>query len=420
MRPTSLRRPALLIAICLAAAGGASAQTDVGIDDLIGQSAVRAALDAAREAEPATIADQIRLCEIPAPPFKEAARARALADAFRAAGLKDVRIDKAGNVLGERAGRAARPRLVVSAHLDTIFPQGTSVAVTRTGSLLRGPGIGDDCRGLAVLLGVARALDAAGIRTEGSLTFVGTVGEEGAGNLRGVRALFADTLAGRVDRFLSIDGSDHTITHVGVGSTRFRATFTGPGGHSYLDFGAANPVHALGRAIARLADLEVPATPRATFSVGRVGGGTAINAIPSEAWLEIDLRSADAGALDALERRILARVRQAAEDENARWRQNGRITVSVETIGERPAGRTAAEHPVTRAAVAATRALALPVVLVEASTDANIPMHLGIPALALGGGGHGTGAHSLDETFDTTDSWRGTQRAVLLAIALAR
>ena len=418
----SLRFAALLACVLPALTTAAEAQSAAAADlaRLIQQSAVRAALDAARAGESATIADQIRLCEIPAPPFGEAARAKALAEAFRGAGLRNVRIDTTGNVLGERPGRAPRPHLVIGAHLDTVFPEGTRVAVRRSGAILSGPGIEDDCRGLAVLLGIVRALDAGGVETDGSLTFVGTVGEEGLGDLRGVKALFADTLAGRVDRFISIDGGGHTITNVAVGSYRYRVTFAGPGGHSYLDFGAANPVHALGRAIARLADMEVPGTPRTTFSVGRLGGGTSVNAIPSEAWMEVDFRSADIAALDAIQRQFQERIRQALADENRRWNDRGRLSVAIEKVGERPAGRTAGDSPILGIAVSATRALALPVTLVEGSTDANVPMALGIPALTVGGGGRGRGAHTPGETFDITDSWRGTQRLVLLAIALAR
>jgi acetylornithine deacetylase/succinyl-diaminopimelate desuccinylase-like protein len=398
----------------------AGAQQAADVDRVMQEPRVRAALEAARAGEAAAVADQIRLCEIAAPPFMEAARAKALADAMRTAGLQNVRIDKTGNVLGDRPGRFPKPHLVLSAHLDTVFPEGTNVTVTRNGSVLRGPGIGDDCRGLAVLLAIARALDAAGIETQGSLTFVGTVGEEGLGDLRGVKALFADTLAGRIDRFISIDGSDHAITHVAVGSHRYRVTFRGAGGHSYDDFGVANPVHALGRAIAAIGALEVPDEPRTTFSVGRIGGGTSVNAIASEAWMEVDLRSSDPAALDALDAQFQQRIRVALDAENRRWKQKGRLSVVVDQVGDRPAGRTDSSTPFVQTAVAVTRALGLPVRLEQGSTDANVPMRLGLPALTVGSGGRGTGAHTVEETFDTTDSWRGTQRMVLFAIVLSR
>ena len=386
---------------------------------LMNDAAVRTALDHARAAEPAAIEEQIRLCEIPAPPFMEAARAKAYADAFRQVGLRNVRIDKTGNVLGERPGRAARPHLVFSAHLDTVFPAETDVTVTRQGPLLRGPGIGDDCRGLAVLLAVVRALDAGKVQTAGTITFVGTVGEEGLGDLRGAKALINDTLKGQVDRFVSVDGTGYGITHVSVGSLRYRVTFAGPGGHSYGAFGIANPVHALGRAITGLADIRPPTEPRTTFNVGRIGGGTSVNSISSDAWMEVDMRSANPDALADLDGKFHAAVDAALAAENARWDQKGRLTVTKMLVGDRPAGSVAASSDIVQRAVSVTRALGLPIELTEGSTDANAPMSLNIPAITIDAGGSGTGAHTLDEAFDTTDSWRGTQRTLLTAIALS-
>ncbi len=399
---------------------------DVGAS-LMRRADVRAALESARSEEPIAIEDQIRICEIPAPPFKEADRARAYADAFRSAGLRNVRIDKQGNVLGERPGRlppstalgAGKPHLVFSAHLDTVFPEGTDVRVTRDGTVLRGPGIGDDCRGLAVLLAVVRAMNKGGVQTQGTITFVGTVGEEGLGDLRGAKALLNETLRGQVDRFVSVDGSGYGITHRAVGSRRYRVTFKGPGGHSYSAFGLANPAHALGRAIAAFGDLHVPSDPKTTFAVGRIGGGTSVNAIPFEAWMEVDMRSVDAAALQALESGFLKAVDGALLAENARWNQNGRLTVEKQLVGDRPAGLTPASSPIVEAAVSVTRALGLASTLDEGSTDANAAMTLGIPAITIDAGGRGIGAHALEETFDTAESWKGTQRALLIAIALA-
>ena len=387
---------------------------------LMQDAAIRAAVDAARADEARTIEDQIRLCEIPAPPFKEAARAQAFADAFRSVGLTNVRIDREGNVLGERRGRAARPHLVFTAHLDTVFPEETNVKVAREGRVLKGPGIGDDCRGLAVLLAVARAMNAAGVTTPGTITFVGTVGEEGLGDLRGVKTLFNDTLKGQIDRFVSIDGTGLGITHIGVGSFRYRITFKGPGGHSYGAFGIANPVHALGRAIAGISELKVAADPKTTFNVGRVGGGTSVNAIAFEAWMEVDMRSMDPASLKAIDANFHIAVDEALAAENARWNDNGRITVEKRLVGDRPAGQTSASSPIVVAALSVSKALGLTSRLDEGSTDSNIAMSLGIPAITIDGGGRGAGAHALEETFDTTDSWQGTQRAVLLAIALAQ
>ena len=407
------------VGVFVPAALAAQAVPDVG-SRLLQDPAVKAAVQAARDDEALTIEDQVRLCEIPAPPFKEAARAKAYADAFRALGLKNVRIDNEGNVLGERPGLAPRPHLVFSAHLDTVFPEETNVKVTREGSVLRGPGIGDDCRGLAVVLGVVRALDKAGVQTPGTITFVGTVGEEGLGDLRGVKALFRDTLKGQIDRFVSIDGTGLGITHIGVGSLRYRVAFKGPGGHSYGAFGLANPVHALGRAIGKIADFQVPRDPKTTFNVGRIGGGTSVNSIAFESWMEVDMRSADPAALKSVDANFHKAVDTALAEENERWNNNGRLAVEKQLVGDRPAGRTAADSPVVEAAVSVTKALGLAVTLDEGSTDSNIPMGLNIPAVTIDGGGRGTGAHALGETFDTTNSWQGTQRATLLAIALAQ
>jgi acetylornithine deacetylase/succinyl-diaminopimelate desuccinylase-like protein len=246
------------------------------------------------------------------------------------------------------------------------------------------------------------------------------VGEEGIGDLRGVKTLVGETLKGRIDYFVALDGSGSSITNVGVGSRRYRALFRGAGGHSYGNFGRANPVNALGRAIARIADVQVPSMPKTTFNVGRLGGGTAVNAIPEEAWMEVDLRSSDRSALDALDASVRQIFTQAAALENARWKQNRAVTVSFERLGERPGGRTDANSRLVQAALAASRAVRLPASLVEESTDANVPMQLGIPAISLGGGGRGTGMHSLAETFDSTDSARGTARVLLLAVSLTR
>jgi len=419
-------RPAViaLAAVLFDALGSARVPSQTAVADvgtqLLAEPGVKAAIDRLKQSEPRLLDEQIRLCEIPAPPFKEARRAAALRQSFESLGLKNVRIDRAGNVLGERAGTAAGPHLVFSAHLDTVFGEEVAVRVTRTGALLKGPGISDDCRGLAVLLGVIRALGEAQIETPGTITFVGTVGEEGLGDLRGVKELFAGQLKGRIDRFVSIDGAGLGITHVGVGSLRYRVTFKGPGGHSYGDFGLANPIHALGRAMARVADIQVPALPKTTFNVGRVGGGTSVNAIASEAWMEVDLRSSDGTALAALDSSLQKALDAALKEENDRWGNRGRLTLSKNIVGNRPAGRVSADAPIVRAAVSVTRALGLPVSLDEGSTDSNLAMSLGVPAITIDGGGSATGTHSADETFDSTNSWQGTVRAFLVALALAR
>ncbi len=422
----------MVLSVCLGAGFDAAAKqkvrpapeavagsADAPIAALLDSAPVKAALEAARRGEARAIDEQIELTQIPAPGFHEQARGAAVKRKFEQAGLRNVRIDQAGNVVGERPGGAPRPNIVLAAHLDTVFPEGTDVTVTRQGAVLKAPGVGDDGRGLGVLLGVARALDEGQVRTPGTITFVADVGEEGLSDLRGMKQLFNDTLKGKVDAFVSIDGSDHGITNIAVGSHRYRVTFRGPGGHSFGAFGLVNPIHALGRAVAAIADFKVPATPRATFNVGRIGGGTSVNSIAYESWFEIDMRSSDAPALAALDASFQHAVDQAVADENARW-SNGRITVAKDLVGDRPAGRTPDSAPIVRTAIAVNQALGLPAPLGEGSTDANVPISLGIPAITVGGGGRSTGGHSLSETFDTTDSWKGTQRVLLLIVALAR
>ena len=414
------------VVLGLALAGLASAAalaqqppSDIGAT-LMADAAVKQALDAVRRNEPQIIEEQVRLCEIEAPPFKEEKRAAAYKAVFEKLGLTNVRIDGVGNVLGERVGTAPRPHLVFSAHLDTVFPEGTNLRTTREGSVIKGPGIADDCRGLAVVVGVIRAMNEAGIKTPGTITFVGTVGEEGLGDLRGVKHLFNQELKGRVDRFVSVDGAGLGITHTAVGSRRYRIAFKGPGGHSYGAFGLANPIHALGRALAKIADQQVPREPKTTFNVGRIGGGTSVNSIPFEAWMEVDMRSADKAALTALDAAVLKAIDQAVVEENDRWGKPGQLTVDRKLVGDRPPGQTPRDAPIVAAAVAVTKALGLQVSLDEGSTDSNIPISMGIPAVTIDGGGSSKGTHSLDESFDSTNSWQGTARALLLALALAR
>jgi acetylornithine deacetylase/succinyl-diaminopimelate desuccinylase-like protein len=380
---------------------------------------VQAALHSARGTEQTAINDQVRLCEVPAPPFGERARATVVRDMLQASGLKNVRFDRAGNVVGEHTGRQGRPNVVLAAHLDTVFPEGTKVKVRRAGAILRGPGIGDNCRGLAVLVAIARALTAGDVQTEGSIILAATVGEEGLGDLRGVRTLLGETLKGRVDGFVAIDGTGESITNIAVGSRRYRVTFRGSGGHSYNNFGRANPAHALGRAVARISDLQVPSRPKTTFSVGRIGGGTSVNAIPVESWMEVDLRSSDEAALEALDRSVQNIINDAVTRENARWKQNGALTVTSERVGGRPTGQTNARSPIVQTAVSISSLLGMAVRPGEASTEANVAMQMSIPAIAIGGGGIGRGAHTLEESFDSTGSSRGTERALRLVIALA-
>jgi tripeptide aminopeptidase len=389
--------------------------------DLLKDPSVKAAVDAAKATESQTIADQIRFCEIPAPSFKEEVRGQELKRVFTQLGLRNVRVDKVGNVLGEYPGAAAlRPHLVLAAHLDTVFPEGTNVKVTREGAILKGPGIGDDCRGLAVMVAIIREMRKAEVKTPGAITFVADVGEEGLGDLRGVKELFKVTLKDQIDRFVSIDGTGVHVTNVAVGSHRYRVTFKGPGGHSFGAFGMANPMGAMGRAIAKIQELQVPKQPRTTFNVGRIGGGTSVNSIPFEGWMELDMRSSDPASLASVDANIMKSIDAAVAEENARWGKPGVITVVKELVGDRPAGSTPENSAIVRNGLAAATVLGFTSNLGEGSTDSNTPMALGVPAITIGGGGRGREAHALTETFDTTDAWMGTQHALLLTVALAQ
>jgi tripeptide aminopeptidase len=393
------------------------AQTPTALAD---DPAVKAAFEIIKRNEPDLLIEQQRICEVPSPPFEESVRAAEFKKLFEQLGLASVHIDKAGNVIGTRPGTHPRPNLVLAAHLDTVFPAGTNVKVQRTGDLMSGPGISDDCRGLAVLLGVIRALNEAKITTPGTITFVADVGEEGLGDLRGMKELFGASLRGSIDAFISVDGTGASITNGGVGSYRYKVIFKGPGGHSYASFGMANPIQAMGRAIAKIDQFEVPEKPKRTFNVGRVGGGTSVNAIPFEAWMEVDLRSVDMGILNALNDKFKAAVNDSVAEENQRWHGRSAVAVSTELVGMRPAGHTPESSPIVKAALEVNQVLGAAEPLGDGSTDANVPMNLGIPAITVGGGGIGRGAHSLNETFDAHDSWKGTQRALLLALVLAR
>ena len=407
----------LLAFFILASTANAQTQSD-DLTKILATPNVRRALDFIKEYEPKTIEEQIRTCEIPAPPFKEQVRAEYYKQRFTELGLKNVRIDREGNVIGERPGANTATSLVLAAHLDTVFPEGTDVKVKRSGTVLTAPGIGDDCRGLTVMLTVIHALNEAKISTNGSVIFVANVGEEGLGDLRGVRHLFKEELKGRITHFISIDGTGLGITNAGVGSNRYRVTFTGPGGHSYGAFGMQNPIHALGRAIEKISRFEVPKQPKTTFNVGRIEGGTSVNSIAHTAWMEMDMRSESATELAKLDAAFKRAVNESVDEENAFWKSDKKVSVEIKLVGERPVGEQPADAAIVKIALAASAALKVKSDLGASSTDSNIPMSLHIPAITISGGGNGKGAHSLDESFDTTDSYLGTQRALLIVLGI--
>jgi tripeptide aminopeptidase len=387
--------------------------------ELLADGRVRAAFRFFEERAAEITEEHAALCAIPAPPFGERARAEYLAARLRQCGLASARLDEEGNCVAPRPGRAERPLLVLSAHLDTVFPEGTNCAVRREGARMLAPGIGDDGAGLAALVALTCALAECGVETEGSLLLVGTVGEEGEGNLRGARHLLtAGEWAGRVDAFVSLDGPGvERITHAAVGSRRYRVRFAGAGGHSWGDFGAANPAHALGRAVARLVAYPAPASPRTTYNVGRVEGGTGVNCIAHEASMDVDLRSESAEELRRLDAYFRRAAREAAADENAARRPGAPpVELEMKLIGDRPGGRTPPDSPLVQLAAAATRAVGQRPRLDCSSTDSNIAISLGLPAVTLGAGGSSGNAHALDEWYDPRGRDLGLKRALLVAL----
>ena len=367
------------------------------------------------------IEEQIRLCSIPAPPYGESERAKYLCRKFIECGLDDAHLDAEGNCVALRRGRNLNSLIVVSAHLDTVFPDSTDFTVRREQGKLFAPGIADDGCGLTALIAIVRALQECDIETGGSLLFVGTVGEEGEGNLRGSRHLLNEgEWAGRVDGFISLDGAGvERITHAALGSRRYRLRMQGIGGHSWGDFGAANPVHALGRAIARLAAYPAPTEPRTTFNVGRIDGGSGVNVIPTEATMDVDLRSASAEELRRLDAFFRRTAREAADDENsARRAGDPPLELDVKLIGDRPSGETPVDSLIVQLAVEATRAVGLNPRLDRSSTDSNIAISLGIPAITMGAGGTSGNSHTLDEWYDPRGREIGLLRALLVLLGL--
>lgn len=381
-------------------------------------SRVKNALADIETREPETVREQFRLTEIPAPPFKEEIRAAYYLSLMQERGLEDAYIDSEGNVIGIHRGNGDGPTFLIAAHLDTVFPEGTDTSIELRGGRYYAPGIGDDTRGLAAMLSIIEAINNSELETHGDIMFAANVGEEGRGDLRGVKAIFRDHP--EIDGFMSIDGAGmRRITTGGTGSRRFEFRFSGPGGHSFSAFGMASAIHAMGRAISKIAELETPDFPKTTFTVGTVNGGTSVNSIAASAVFALDMRSNDRAQLALLEQAAKAAALEAVAEENSRWNR-GEITVDFVLIGDRPVGKTASESPLVQVA-----ALAFDEVGIElqelgiSSTDSNVPMSLGIPAITIAGGGDGGGAHSPDEWFIPTNSHEGPQTSFLIALAMA-
>lgn len=385
---------------------------------LTSSSRVEKALSFLKDDNDNTTEEQIELTAIEAPTFLEETKGKLYKKKLEELGIQDIAVDEVGNVFGIRPGTGGGPKLVVCAHLDTVFPLGTDVVAKRKDGKVFAPGISDDGRGLAVVLSLTRALNEANLQTVGDLIIGATVGEEGLGDLRGVKTLFNNR--DDIDGFISIEpGEPSRITYLGTGSKRYKVTYQGPGGHSFGAFGTPNPVHALGRAIAKIADIETPANPKTTFNVGVIEGGTSINTISEKAEMFIDLRSNSQDELKLLEDKVLTIINQAKDEENLRWNRSEDITVTIEQVGDRPAGSQSPDAIIVQAAAAAASTLGFePDSNPASSTDSNIPISLGIPAVTLGGGGDFGGIHTLNEYFDPKDAYYGVQNLLLTVLGL--
>ena len=385
---------------------------------------VRAALDWLQANISEINRTQIRLTEIPAPPFREAQRAQAVKELLESAGLA-AHIDKTGNVIGALAGSTAKSgqteAVLISAHLDTVFPPGTDTKVRRDGSRLIAPGISDNGTGLAALIAIARAIAAAHIKPNYTILFAADVGEEGEGNLRGMRALI-DAYRGNLKSVIVLDGSsiDHVTTKA-LASRRLEAVITGPGGHSWSEFGMPNPINALVRGSVRFINTRVPVAPRTTFNLGQIEGGTSVNSVPYEARLKVDIRSESEDELVRLENALRECIAAGVRDEleSSRDRSKGKLNFKVELLGSRPGGDLRPDSPLIFALRAADDAVSNQSRTERSSTDANIPLAAGIDAIAIGAGGNGGGAHSLQEWYDPSSREIGLKRALLTLLGAA-
>ncbi len=395
---------------------------DAEIREIAARPEIERAFESIMKLEPRTREDHIMLTEIPAPPFAEEKRAQKYAEMLRQAGSVEVEIDKEGNVVARRRGTSGEKVVALAAHLDTVFPEGTDVTVKIEGNKLIAPGIGDDTRGLMVVLTVLRAMNEADVKTESDLLFIGTVGEEGLSDLRGVKHLFREG-GPRIDSWIAVDGGGlGRIVHEGLGSNRYRVTFKGPGGHSWGAFGLGNPAHALARAIHYFDDNAaefVADGPRTSYNIGRIGGGTSINSIPFESWTEVDMRSVSPERLEGIDAILQEAITKALTEQNERRADGDPLEVNVKKVGERPSGTVDPESDIVQRAMAAARFFGAEPSLGTGSTDSNIPIARGLPAITIGQGGEGTGAHSLSEWWANVDGHLAIQNALLIAVAEA-
>lgn len=392
------------------------------IKALVNLPGVKDAFRIIMEMEPQTQKDLITITEIPAPPYKEQVRAAKYVQMLKEAGIDSVWIDEVGNVIARRKGRSGKKTIVLEGHLDTVFPEGTDVTVKYKGDTLKAPGIGDDSRGLAMVLAVAKAMVKAKIQTESDVLFIGTVGEEGLGDLRGVKHLFSSK-GPKIDSYIAVDGGAiGGITHRGLGSHRYRITYKGPGGHSSGAFGLGNPHNALGRAIAYFATEANVFTKqgiRTTYNVGVIGGGTSVNSIPFESWMEVDMRSESPEQLNGVDKILQAAVQRALKEENQMKTSGADLTVDVKLVGDRPSGGNNPATALIQRTIAVVKHLNAEPRLGVGSTNSNIPFSKNIPAVTIGRGGVGGGAHALDEWWVNDKGHLAIQGALLLVLAEA-
>ena len=408
--------------VLVMAASQVAADSREAIDALANRPPVRAALQHLVAMEQALLDDLVELTEIPAPPFGEGPRGERFATMLAEAGLTDVTTDAVGNVIGRRPGRGGQRVVALTAHLDTVFPADTDVTVHKEGNRYIAPGIGDNTRGLVVLLGILRALEQAAITTEADVLFIGNTGEEGLGDLRGVKHLFRNG-GPQIDAMIAVDGGKtERVVYGGVGSHRYRVTFKGPGGHSWGAFGTANPHHALGRAIAKFVTVAPNVNSeeeKTSFNIGRIGGGTSINSVPFESWMEVDMRSGSQDKLDTIDALLQTAVLAALDEENAARTEGEPLTVDVERVGTRPAARGDRESDLVQRAAAAISWAGIEPDYRLSSTDANYPISIGVPAITLSRGGISRDAHSPAESWENVDSHLGPQIVMLTLLAEA-
>jgi len=420
----SCRLSVALAALMLAGAAAAQTFTPGPIAAVVEQTharllaapSVRKVLDDVKADDARALGDLRAMTEIASPPFKEKARAEFFLARLKALGLANAAMDAEGNVVGIRKGTGNGPKLVISAHLDTVFPEGTDVTVREREGRLYAPGISDDTRGLALLLSWLKVLNDNQLQTVGDLVFVGNVGEEELGNLRGMKALFKEHAD--IDGMVGLEpGEGNGIIMQGTGSHRYEVSFRGPGGHSFGAFGLPSAIHAMGRAIARIDEVRTPENPKTTFTVGTVSGGTSVNAIAGDARMAVDIRSNANSALLEAEKQIMAAISEGVADENRRWNSD-KMSYQTRLIGDRPAGLTPVDSRIVQVAVRSITGAGKTPTLFGASTDANVPMSLGIPAIILGSGGKTGGFHARDEWFDPRGAWEGAQLSLTTVLGL--